>query len=62
MCARWVPIELKDREKIKRMGLSLKHLLRHTDEGKDMLNRIVTGVESWVHHYQPESNRARRQW
>jgi hypothetical protein len=22
---------------------------------EDMLNRIVTGDESWVHHYQPES-------
>jgi hypothetical protein len=27
-----------------------------------MLNRIVTGDESWVHHYQPESKRALVQW
>jgi hypothetical protein len=27
-----------------------------------MLNRIVTGDESWVHHYQPESKRASMQW
>jgi transposase len=32
MCARWVPTELKDREKIKnRMVLSLKYLLRYAD-------------------------------
>jgi hypothetical protein len=44
------------------MGLSLKHLLRYTVEGEDMLNRIVPGDESWVHHYHPESKRASMQW
>jgi hypothetical protein len=44
------------------MGLSLQHLLRHADEGEDELHRIVTGNESWVHHYQPESKRASVQW
>jgi hypothetical protein len=51
-----------DREKINRMDLSLQHLLRYADEGEDMLNRIVTGDESWVHHYQPESKCASIQW
>jgi hypothetical protein len=27
-----------------------------------MLNWIVPGNESWVHHYQPESKRASMQW
>jgi hypothetical protein len=27
-----------------------------------MLARIVTGDESWVHHYQPEIKRASMQW
>jgi hypothetical protein len=40
-----------------RTALSLQHLLRYADEGEDMLNMIVTGDESWVHHYQPESER-----
>jgi hypothetical protein len=34
------------------MGLSLQHLLWYADEGEDLLNRTVTGDESWVHHYQ----------
>jgi hypothetical protein len=59
---RWVPRELKGREQMNRMGLSLQHLLRYADEGEDMLNRIVTGDESWVHHYQPELERASMQW
>jgi hypothetical protein len=46
------------------MGLSLQHLLRFADEGEDILNRIVTVVKLWVHHYayQPESMRASVQW
>jgi hypothetical protein len=44
------------------MGLSLQHLLQYADEGKDMLNKIVTEEESWVHHYQPESKRTSMQW
>jgi hypothetical protein len=62
VCARWVPRELKDRGKIKRMGLFLQHLLRYADEGEDMLNRIGTGDEKWMHYYQPESKRASVQW
>jgi hypothetical protein len=52
---RWVPRELK--------GLSLQHLLQYADEEEDMLNRIVTGDKSWVHHYsyQPKSKCASMQ-
>jgi hypothetical protein len=56
-----VPRELKDREKINQMDLSLQHLLRYAAE-EDMLNKIVTVDESWVHHYQTESNCASMQW
>jgi len=27
-----------------------------------MLSRIITGDESWVHHYEPETKRASMQW
>jgi hypothetical protein len=40
------------------MGLSLQVL----DGGEDVLNSIVTGDESLVHHYQPESKRALGKW
>jgi hypothetical protein len=61
VCSRWVPREMKDRETMNRMGLSLQHFLRYAD-GEDVLNRIVTGDESWVHCYQPKSKRASMQW
>jgi hypothetical protein len=41
--------------------MSLQHLLRYADE-EDMLNRIVTGDELWVHHDQLESKHASMQW
>jgi hypothetical protein len=44
------------------IGKCSQHLLRYADEGEDMLNRIVAGDESWLHHYQPESKRASMQW
>jgi hypothetical protein len=34
----------------------------HAAEGEDIFNRIVTGDESWAHHYQPESKHASMQW
>jgi hypothetical protein len=60
--ARWVPRELKHREKMNQMGLSLQHLLWYADEGEDMLNRTFTGDESWVHQWQPKSKCAPVQW
>jgi hypothetical protein len=46
---------------MQRMGLALRHLNRYHD-GHNMLPQIVTGDESWVHHYQPETKRASMQW
>jgi hypothetical protein len=44
------------------MGLSLQHLLWYAYEGEDMLNRIVTEVESWMHHHQPKPKLSSVQW
>jgi [histone H3]-lysine36 N-dimethyltransferase SETMAR len=44
------------------MIMSLDNLQRYNEEGEGMLERIVTGDETWVHHYQPESKQASMQW
>jgi hypothetical protein len=44
VCARWVTKELKKREKINRMAVSLQHLLPYADEWEDMLNRLLLGT------------------
>jgi hypothetical protein len=62
VCEQWVPRMLTPQHKMQRMGLALQHLNRYHDEGHDMLARTVTGDESWVHHYQPETKCASMQW
>ena len=42
--------------------ISHHNLQRYKTEGQAMLERIVTGDEAWVHHYQPETKQASRQW
>ena len=62
VCARWVPRELIAEHKSKRVEIC-QHLLDHyNNEGKEFLNRIVTGDETCVHHYEPESKRQGMEW
>lgn len=51
---RWVPKLLDDLNKAKRM-MSLQHLQRYSEEGERFLDLIVTGDETWVLHFTPES-------
>jgi len=60
MCARWVPKELT--EKRKRLDLCFWHLARYREEGDNFLQQIVTGYETWIHHYEPESKWQSMQW
>jgi histone-lysine N-methyltransferase SETMAR len=62
VCSCWVPFQLTPQHKSQRMGLSLQHLQHYQDEGNDMLSRIITGDESWVHHYEPKTKHASTQW
>ena len=55
VCARWVPRELTAEHKRKRVEICQRLLNRYKNEGKEFLSRIVTGDETWVHHYEPES-------
>jgi len=43
------------------MMTSLDNLQCYKTEGEVMLERTVTGDETWVHHYQPETKEASRQ-
>jgi hypothetical protein len=61
VCSHWVPRQLRQQHKSQRMGLSLQQLQCYQDKGDDMLSRIVTGEEFWVHHYEPEMKRASMQ-
>ena len=57
VCARWVPRMLSDEMKAERFCISRELLERFENEGEDFLKKIITGDETWVHHYDPENKR-----
>ena len=62
LCARWVLRMITDDDKTKRMGSALKFLTLCAQEGDEFLDSIVTGDETWVFHYPPESKQQSLQW
>ncbi|XP_045132250.1 histone-lysine N-methyltransferase SETMAR-like [Portunus trituberculatus] len=62
VCARWVPRELTAEHKRKRLEVCQRLLDRYNNDGERFLSRIVTGDETWVHHYEPESKRQSMEW
>ena len=55
VCANWVPKELTEERKRKRLNVCYRHLARYREERDNFLQQIVTGDETWIHHYEPES-------
>jgi histone-lysine N-methyltransferase SETMAR len=62
VCARWVPRQLTEELKVKRINICTDLLQRYASEGDAFMNSIVTGDESWAHHYEPETKRQSLQW
>jgi len=50
LCAMWVPKELTEERKRKRLDVCSQHLARYREEGDNFLQQIVTGDETWIHH------------
>ena len=48
---------LSDAMKAERVRISWELLERFEKEGEDFLKKIITGDETWVHHYDPENKR-----
>jgi hypothetical protein len=49
ICARWVPKQLTDEKK----WVCMELLQCYHEEGEAFPQWIVTGNETWVHHYEP---------
>ncbi|XP_066946989.1 protein GVQW3-like [Macrobrachium rosenbergii] len=62
VCVRWVPKQLSDEHKRNRLRICQHLLDRHANEGDTFLKRIVTGDETWIHHFEPESKRQSMEW
>ena len=62
VCARWVPRMLTEDHKTQRMAMCRDLLDHYEAEGDKFLHSIVTGDETWCHHYEPESKRQSMEW
>jgi len=62
VCSRWVPRQQTEDHKKNHMGASLTHLLCFNDHGEDFLEQIITGDETWVHQYCPETKAQSMAW
>ena len=56
VCARWIPKQLSQVHKQTHVDICQKHLDYYGNERDIFLDRIITGDETWVHHYEQESN------
>jgi len=54
VCSRWVSLMLTPEKKQKRLEICEELLKRYREEGDQFLSNIVTGDESWIHHFDPE--------
>ena len=59
---RWVPKQLTEVHKQSRVDICQKHLNHYGNERDVFLDRIITGDETWVHHYEQESKRQSTYW
>lgn len=60
--ARWVPRILSPFQMRVRVETCEQFLALCGDEPDLIINRLVTGDETWVHHYDPESKQESMQW
>jgi histone-lysine N-methyltransferase SETMAR len=57
VCSRWVPRTLTQEKKQKRVEICEELLKRYREEEDQFLLNIVTGDESWIHHFDLEEKR-----
>ena len=55
VCARWVPRQLTDDHKENHFNICAELFEQYDHEGDGYLRRIITGDETWIHQFEPES-------
>ena len=60
--ARWVPRNLNAPERYQRVEACRELLELYDTNRDDFLARLVTGDETWIHHWDPESKQESMQW
>ncbi|KAJ4426696.1 hypothetical protein ANN_26494 [Periplaneta americana] len=59
---KWVPKNLTSEHKMQRLGEAPTFLQPHHDDGDEFLDRIVTGDETWISHFTPETKQQSMHW
>ena len=62
VCSRWVIRNLSDVERRKRFELSEAHAATYDEDSEDFCSRVLTGDETWLHLWDPESKWESMQW
>jgi len=61
LCAKTVPKNLTIEEKDNRKDVCL-HLLERIQSERNFLKNVITGDETWIFVYDPETNRQSKEW
>ena len=61
-CACWVPHLLTDEQKQSRVRLASQVIEKYDKSDPRRLEEIVTGDETWIYHFQPDSKAKNRVW
>ncbi|KFD66117.1 hypothetical protein M514_21631 [Trichuris suis] len=62
LSARWVPKALREEQLVRRVNLSREPLTKIEVNVTGFFDRIVTGDETWIYQYDPESKIQSKQW
>ena len=62
ICTRWVPHLLTYEQKQSQVRLALQVIEKYDKCDPRRLEEIVTGVETWIYHFQPDSKAKNNVW
>ena len=62
VCTKWIPKTLSPHQRQDHVDISTEHLGYFSRERDYNLQRVVTGDESWLRHYDPPTKLECRQW
>ena len=62
ICTRWVPHLLTDEQKQSRVRLASQVIEKYDECDPRHLEEIVTGDETWIYHFQPDSKAKNKVW
>ena len=62
ICTRWVPHLLSDEQKQSRVRLASQDIEKYDKCDPRRFEEIVTGDETWIYHFQPDSKAKNKAW